>query len=240
MIKEQTMVKAVAFFIFGTYALIAILIIATLLTGCETCANATPASNKVFLARLAASSVLVESEIGQGSGTVIWSNNSLSLILSCHHVVFDNDDEPAVAIDIHTNFSEKSHAVILDASKEYDLALLLAYQRIDTPALPIAKTAPDRFEKVFVVGAAAGYPGTVAEGILTSKRRSGIPNGTDLWQLTSFIFPGMSGGTVANEAGELTCVPESLHNYGGFILVPQLGFCVPLPTIQKFLKPYGF
>lgn len=185
---------------------------------------------------IAKSSVVIETPVGLGSGTVVWTDGGgLSLILTCHHVIYDEEtNKPFDELSISSLQAGSAVGIVEDFSEDADLALVMGMGDLKAPALLVAIKEPDLYEHLYVMGAPAGYHGTAAEATLTNKQ--------GFWQLTSFIFPGYSGGTVTNNRMELVAVPRMVYAgvnpYGVPEIVPEIGFVVPLPMIRTFLKSY--
>jgi len=173
---------------------------------------------------------------GGGSGTVIWTNEKQALVLTCDHVVLNE-----LTGKTHDKFviigpdGDRVMAQVQDRQKAHDMALLLTLGALNVKALKIAKEEPNVYDKLLLVASPDGYRNTAAEGTLSAKSRDSFLG--EYWQVTSFIFPGSSGGTVANTAGELVGIPRAVHNTM-FGILPEIGFCIPLSHIQSFLRGY--
>lgn len=186
-----------------------------------------------LIARVVASSVMVETEMGRGSGTIVGDLGGGAMVLTCHHVVKGSFVVKVVVED--DEYRDEYNALVVDESEADDLALLLVMDLVKAPILPIAKHEPALYDRLLIVGAPMGQPGIIADGMLTSK---GItPRGKRLYRIQGFIMFGLSGGTITNLRGELVAVPEIVATWHDQP-IPQVGLAVPLPAIRKFLEPY--
>ena len=184
------------------------------------------------IARVAASSVTVETESGRGSGTVIGQIAGSALVLTCRHVIAGSFLVTVVVED--DEYRDEYKALVIDENEKDDLALLMVSDLHDSPVLPTAKHEPALYDRLIIVGSPMGMHRIVADGMLTSK---GVTSAGRLYRIQGFIMFGLSGGTITNLRGELVGVPEIVAQYHG-VPVPQVGLAVPLPAIRKFLDPY--
>lgn len=213
-----------------------IILIATLATACK--AAPVPETRTDLIRRVADSSVIVMTDHGRGSGTVVGYMDG-AVILTCAHVVDD-----AKALNIRAG-KEDFAATLLAMDTEHDLALLVApYATL--PILKVADREPDLFAEVLIVAAPGGYSGTAATGVISSKNeKTPLTGDREIWRVTGFgIAPGASGGTITNTQGELVCIP-AIAAVGVYPVFPQgfaplpymsIGFCLPLKDVRTFLK----
>src|SRR5262245_9285315 len=78
--------------------------------------------------QIATSTVVVETDTGVGSGTILFNDQKLLLVLTCAHVV---DGKPK-ELDVITADGQKMPASVLKMDEETDLALLVS----DSPGTP--------------------------------------------------------------------------------------------------------
>jgi S1-C subfamily serine protease len=221
-----------------------------LLTSC--ChSNLSQREETKLLNRVTAAVVIVETDIGMGSGTTVASTRDYSLVLTNFHVVVG-----AKGVWIkHGDETNPASVEAFDADK--DLALLMTGPT-GLPALPIAKKEPLEFERIYIVGNPLGMEDTVADGMLTSKYAHPYGMPKTLWRLMGFVVYGSSGGAVVNRNGELIAVPEIVRIYPApvfmetpdsppselplksIVPITQVGYAVPLGDIKEFLKVYKF
>lgn len=180
--------------------------------------------------RVVASAVVLRTRTGSGSGTVIWSAPDGALVLTAYHVVAASARD--VRVVAAGDEGLEAAARVVAAAPAQDLAIVSTVSALGVPALPIAATAPEVYDALFVVAAPLGLPGTAAPAVLSSKALRGGAGA--LWQITSFVLFGSSGGTVVNTRGELVAVPVGVATWGQ-VPVPQVGLCVGLETIRAFL-----
>lgn len=185
-----------------------------------------------LIARVAASSVTVDTDIGRGSGTVIGRLNGGALVLTCHHVI---DGVSKISVVVETDeYRDEYPAVKFDEDKDNDLALLIVPTLTDASPLPLAKAEPKLYDRLVIVGSPMGQHRVVADGMLTGK--FDLPRGR-VYRIQGFIMFGLSGGTITNLRGELVGVPEIVAVYHGQV-IPQVGLAMPLPVIRKFVEKY--
>ncbi|MGE0432255.1 MAG: trypsin-like peptidase domain-containing protein [Planctomycetota bacterium] len=192
-------------------------------------------------------SVRIECAKGSGAGTVLTPDG---LILTCMHVVGDNDAGTYQATDIIVAFTwderesprQTHYAKVLKVDAELDLALLQVERTVRkepfdpgvTPLtwLPIGDSTALRIGDTIdvfgfpAIGGQASRPGvTLTRGMVSgfqSKRRKTWWIKTD-----ADISPGNSGGTVTNSKGELVGVPSIVIHRDDAILA----FCRPTERI---------
>jgi serine protease Do len=207
------------------------LILLVLLSGCLATGRMTPAD---IYTRTAASTVLVTTSTGSGSGTVILNRSHRAYVLTAFHVVDG-------ARKIHLRVPTEDHGVIgrlevaaevLEVDRAQDLALLGSRAPLAVPALPVAHDEPALYDDVFIVASPLGLYGTATPGVLSAKML--LEHEGPLWELTGLIFFGSSGGTVVNARAELVAVPVIVATWNN-LPVSQIGFAVPLGSIRTFL-----
>lgn len=179
---------------------------------------------------IAEASVGIETTSATGSGTVIAHVGRSSWVLTCEHVV-KGCKKARVVYRVGKKFVKVEGRVErTDAAK--DLALVRV-RKLPLPALPLASSEPDLYEKVWVLGAPEGYHGTAVESILCGRDGSnGDPD--EAYQLSGFSSPGASGGTVGNFNGELVGVITGIR-HDGHRPINNIVFATPLPKIKEFM-----
>jgi S1-C subfamily serine protease len=113
-----------------------------------------------------------------------------------------------------------------------DLALVEAPE-VGLPALTLAPDEPERYARVYIIGAPAGKAGFAYEGILTSKEIK--IHSRRAWQVAGFAWPGSSGGAVVDDAGRLVGTTMSIFIDGERGFVPQIAGCAPLADVRAML-----
>jgi len=189
--------------------------------------------------RAARSSVIIRTPSGLGSGTVIWASDKYYLILTCAHVL-DEEEPSKFRIQVSTETKTQLFGGFVEKiDKEWDLALVVGLGDIDLPAVSIASLEPRLYERLYLIGAPMGFNRSATEGVLSSKTDGIEGKEHKIWRVTGgFLYPGISGGTIVNSRGELVCVPETVMLFKGLVPMPQLGFCVPLGAIKTLVKGY--
>ncbi len=191
-----------------------------------------------ILRRVASSAVVVSTEDGMGSGTIITRDSNASTILTCFHVI--KNSLHITVWGVNSNHSDATVAVVEAVDEDHDLALLYTESPLDGPPLPIAKVAPRLYDPIYIVGNPMGQS-AASEGILADKNvQEEEYQGGILWRVTGgLILFGVSGGTGTNIRGELVCVPNMVFAIAGKTPIPQIAYCIPLQHITKFLKRVG-
>ena len=176
---------------------------------------------------VALSGVRVETDDGEGSGTVIARRGNLYLILTCEHVL--NDGMDVTIKTAHGDFP----GVVDQRDSKNDLATVVAFGDLGAVPIHVATDEPLMYQTLYAVTSPLGIPLVGSEGILYTKAPSGK------WGFTGFIMPGSSGGTITDAHGNLVCVAEAVVSSHAFDIVPELGFCVGLARIKEYLKDYN-
>lgn len=186
--------------------------------------------------RMAESYVQVEGNL-VGSGTVVKHTARNTFVLTCEHVV-RGERVVTVAFRDGGRF-RRVNARIVAVDVEEDLALLRTSQRIpNSEPIVVAEEEPDLYTRAYVMGSAAGLYGTAGEAVLCAKDGSNGPQVKGWgYQFTGVIVRGMSGGLLCNADSELIGVPHRLEQEEDRTL-GNIGFAVPLPTVQAFLKEH--
>lgn len=171
--------------------------------------------------------------LGVGSGAIVWRGAKKVLILTCHHVVH-TDGEETYGIMIESQYGGSVVAAVFADDPDDDLALLAADDMPLADVLAIATRDPKDYERLYAFGSPKNHPGTAADAILSNH----LPHqGHVLYQITSFVYPGSSGGILANLDGELVGVLRAIAvDENTDEKIPQIGYAVPLEAVQKFLK----
>lgn len=209
------------------------LIVALLTAACCT-VNTSRKGEAQFLQHLAESSVLIDTDSGTGSGTVIYSDSKRLLVLTCYHVV-----ESAHAVLVMSPGLGTIEASIEKIDPVHDLALLIVAKEGKWPVVRLASAMPELYSRVWVIGSPVGMWGQITEGLLT-KLLVHLPDNQakTLFRISgAFVYPGISGGTAVDESGKLVCVPSNGFSIHGQVLT-QLGFCIALDDIRAFLVGY--
>lgn len=211
-------------------------VLAMALCGCAVprCAR-TPAE---IFQQINRSAVVVHTEEGLGSGTIVRGDAQGGYILTCAHVITLGADGLVPAQHVLVKWwrgddVRVAPATILAFDKEKDLALLRIEGDFTGLALPVATKEPNRFDNIYTVGTPSGFSGTVAHGWLSRKDMEVF--GRPRWKVDQTIsLHGISGGTSTNASGELVCVPEAtpLDDQDP---VSVINICVGLSDIRAFL-----
>lgn len=187
---------------------------------------------------------------GGGSGSIVYSDNVYSLILTNAHVCKAIAEGGRV-----TNTSGKSALIeYYGLYEDHDLCLIKVSVNMG-PAVKIAKQAANIQEKIIVSGHPSLLPQTFAEGRITGKQEidilaelrpcteeeskqiiacaffGGVPvvKKMEAVSTSALIMPGSSGSAVYNQNAEIVAVVFA--GRGGL----SYGFLVPFEHVKQFL-----
>ncbi|HET9871622.1 MAG TPA: trypsin-like peptidase domain-containing protein [Propionibacteriaceae bacterium] len=177
------------------------------------------------------------STAGTGSGFVL---DIFGRIMTNNHVVEDAADGDR--IDVVFSNGRRARATILGRSPSYDLAVIkVAASRSLVPIRVGDSDTVQVGETVLAVGAPLALPGTVTEGIISSRDRPVVVNGSDnadapsayinAIQTDAPINPGNSGGPLVDAGARVIGVNSAILTLGetrtqsGNI---GLGFAIPI------------
>lgn len=175
------------------------------------------------------SAILVYNNVGMGSGFVVKSTRTYSLIVTNNHVC-DPFIYPIKIQLINTSDNTNYNASVV---KNKPLPIDLCLLRIEVgnlQSVKISENEPSFGERIQTIGNPNGYLNIKQEGFLSSFIF--FPN-DGLKQLTNFrIFPGASGSLVVNMNGELVGVINS-------VVVDKVktdfGIMIPFRYVKEFL-----
>lgn len=183
--------------------------------------------------RVADSSVLVDLESSMGSGVVVYASDGYTVVLTCAHVV--KNDAGLRVIAKRGGRSWSMPATVLRVDAERDLAALAISGDLGLPAIKVAEDDPEDFERLYSVASPANTIGTASPQLLASKVTPWPSAGQ--WQIVGFIYPGSSGGPVANSRGELVCLIKGVRlDPVRESMISQMGLCVPRATLAGFVE----
>lgn len=188
------------------------------------------------------SSVIVQTPLGSGSGTVIKKDNGFIYILTCYHVIEEGINPPELFQTVITvsyllkNKNDEEIAYIIHGAeiikydKENDIALLRIFAEDENlNIVSIAKEEPKIGDIIYSVGNPLSTNRILSKGILSGKEENFyISDNT-----TTF---GNSGGGLFNNKGELIGIPSNVMIYIFDIPESSLGLSRNLQTIKDFLK----
>ncbi len=137
----------------------------------------------------------------QGSGSGFFIDQS-GIGITNYHVL-----DGAVKAIIKTN-DKKEYEIeqVIASNKRWDLVKfkIKVESNIIFPYLKIAKTIPEKGEKVYNISAPLGLENSISEGIVSSFREDAIHENTV--QITAPISPGSSGSAILNQKGQYFAV----------------------------------
>ncbi len=174
------------------------------------------------------STYLKESPQGTGSGVVIYNGPDYTLLITCNHVVKECDSWTA-------SFGQDDRVwpctVDKTAVMKYgDLALLRIHAALPLAAIPLAATTPRRGEPIFACGCPYGLRDLVAYGHVAGfTPRTFDKDPATFLMMNISVEPGMSGGPVCNEFGQIVGLAKALYPEG------TLCYSTTVDNIRAFL-----
>ncbi len=162
--------------------------------------------------------------LAQGSGFFLDDSGTVA---TNYHVI-----EGAVTIQIKALGHSDVTAVLGVSATNLpnDLAIVRTALSRTSP-LPLGVVRPTVGERVFALGNPLGLEGTISEGIVSGIRQVG---NVELYQITSPISPGSSGGPVLNGRGQVIGIAT-----GALRLGQNLNFAVPSASLDQLWKHAG-
>jgi S1-C subfamily serine protease len=195
---------------------------------------------------------------GHGSGTIIYSKNKRTFILTNAHVAENHvaankagtffflditiDTFKYESLESITKTQFLANVVLMN--KKMDLALL----EIDAEDLPVARLdltlRPELGENVFAIGGGFSHTPFLTAGFLNqSEDIDGYP----YYLSTAPTIPGNSGGGLYMNCGEnlarfcLIGVPARIFSVEeGRVPIPHMGFTIKITTLAKFLEKTNY
>jgi thiol-disulfide isomerase/thioredoxin len=183
---------------------------------------------------------------GFGSGTVVFSDENASLILTCAHIVGNNTKNPNIQVDLFDGqltgqsvaYAETVKGTLLERDPQFDLALIMIRPG---KALESCRVVPSYFKPLpgmYAVGAGCseGHDATVWS---TTIKRAVGPNsvqGKPNYRALECAYPpkhGRSGGGLFTQDGYLLGVCNFQEPQGG------VGLYAAPEAIRSFLSTRG-
>lgn len=175
--------------------------------------------------------VEIETDEGQGSGVVISKDG---MIVTNFHVI----DGAHSAIVRTLQGKVLPVRGVLELDKAHDLALIKVTPVSAFKPIPIGNSSRVKIgERVIALGNPEGFQNTISEGIVSGFRMSfsNIYWGFKLFQITTPISPGSSGGALLNSKGELVGITSA-----GFVQEAEnLNIAVPIDYVKPMLPETG-
>ena len=179
---------------------------------------------------------------GTGSGAIIRSNGSQSIIVTNTHVI--EGAASAGTITVETNNGERYPATIIGRDATYDLAVL----RISKGNLPVLQFGDSNSlligQQVVAFGSPLGLAGTVTTGIVSAVNRPVTTSSLDsasfinAIQTDAAINPGNSGGPLVDSEGLLVGVNTAIASLGTSSTSGSigLGFAIPISETKRIIN----
>ena len=188
--------------------------------------------------RVRPSVVLVQTDVGHGSGMIFDSDGRNTWIVTNHHVVAD-----ASQIAVIVNDSYSYDAEILGYDSYFDLAVLW----IQCGSCKAVRFGRSRDLNSGMEVIVVGYPGgsvsgeaSVTRGIISAIGPKSYYQRGDVIQTDAAINPGNSGGPMFSLNGEVVGIntfKQFQHSDGRS--AEALGFAIPVETVQEQVARLG-
>jgi len=177
--------------------------------------------------RIRAATVTVLGMASHGSGFFITNDG---WVLTNNHVIEDSDVFRLQLVD-----GREVWARVERRHPQRDVALLKAVGQ-GFEALPLRPTLAQISETTFAIGTPQlrSLGQTVSQGIISAYRPGG-PGGMDLYQATTPIHGGNSGGPLVDAWGNVIAISESIITNNAQGLGSGLGFFIPIHDALRFL-----
>ena len=180
-----------------------------------------------------------------GSGTIIYSRNGHSYVLSAAHIINQEHIENEIILkkyDKHGRQSSSYLARIVAIDSEKDLLLL----EVETgDQLPTSRFASEQrindvkvFDRVYAIGCPLGYGPMPTLGEISTKNKTLKVKGPTHWMLNApTIFGNSGGGIYLADTQEFIGVLSRVSAYNNFvnIAVPHMGILVKPQDIKSWL-----
>ncbi|MEI6648818.1 MAG: trypsin-like peptidase domain-containing protein [Actinomycetes bacterium] len=178
-----------------------------------------------------------------GSGSIIKSDSSTSLVLTNNHVI-DAAATGSGTIAVELDNGDSVPATIVGRDAIYDLAVL-KISRGNQPVIAIGDSSAISIgDPVIAFGSPLGLSHTVTSGIVSSLNRPVITGNTgsesfiDAIQTDAAINPGNSGGPLTDSYGRMVGINSAIASLGtgstsGSI---GLGFAIPYNEAQRVIN----
>ena len=166
---------------------------------------------------------------GGGTGTVISTTPGHTWYITCAHVAEDAKNGELTIVPGGT--FEKHKGKVVRQDKAADLAMVDVAEDMGIKPMRLASSPPNRCDNVFAVGSPWGVPDCVAYGRVSDASLKQRSEGSPLTELVNVsVGPGMSGGPMCNEAGELVGVIRSQFKSTNFTSI------IPASSVRTFMK----
>jgi tetratricopeptide (TPR) repeat protein len=170
--------------------------------------NSNSAQDVAKIARAVSVKIQVDGTMGQGSGVILQKQGDLYTVLTTAHVV-----RRGRSFQLTTAIDNQSHPAISGSVKiagsDLDLAVIQFRSRQN---YAVAKVGDSTLLEVGMNAYLAGFPAAISEslwvfnsGTVTANGRRAMKDGYSLIYNTNTL-PGMAGGGVFNQAGELVAI----------------------------------
>ncbi|MEW6721816.1 MAG: serine protease [Candidatus Micrarchaeota archaeon] len=188
------------------------------------------------------SSVMIRSEGGLGSGTIIARRDGETFILTNRHVVESEAAGPngtvylAGGMEVHNGGSVVRPVRVHIAPEDLDLAIVVVREDIGPP-VRFAHSLPRRGAGVVVIGSPLGFEDSITRGIVSNFAVRTTDSGMRFHaiQTDAAINPGNSGGGIfLISTGEMVGVTAFKLGLNHFSTAEGMGFGIPVRMIERY------
>jgi S1-C subfamily serine protease len=160
-----------------------------------------------------------------GTGFLI---SSTGYAATCRHVIEGSGELIALMSD-----QREYRLTVITSSNRFDLALIQLMMPQRTSFLSL-RDAEDLVpgERLFAVGASAGWQATVTDGVFTAFRKLDASQ-SELIQFSAPVNPGNSGGPLVDESGKVVGVVSQKFLAQQGIPISGVGFAVPSSHLKE-------
>jgi S1-C subfamily serine protease len=173
--------------------------------------------------------VLIQTDVGLGSGFVYDSNGH---IITNYHVIEDSDTIQVTFLD-----GTIASATLIGSDIYSDIAVVKVDSQVTTlhPVVLGFSSDLDVGEPVAAMGNPYGLSDTLTAGIVSAIERNLDATGNyviiDIIQLDAAINPGNSGGPLVNMQGQVVGVNTAIQSETGSFA--GIGFAIPSDTVKR-------
>ena len=197
-------------------------------------ATAAPYTEQNLPAPVRAAVVEIHTELGRIRGK---SSNATGFVAQQPNWVVTNlhavhtalSELPLYNLKVHGLGDRRLHARVIAVDVAQDLAVLETGLPLPVTPLPLAERPAKVGEQLYAIGITASTGLVVSQGAVVSLDRDWDGEATIRYSGT--VKPGMSGGPVLNERGEVAGV-----NRARYLVGKEEGILVALPAVRRLLE----
>lgn len=166
-----------------------------------------------------------------GSGVII----SEQYVLTNYHVIENTTD---IHITVYTPLETSYRAQVVSTDPLNDLALLAVNTNKALPSASLGNSdTVDAGDMVFAMGNAFGSGNIFTTGVICGRSQSFVVDGREyrnMIRTETYMYPGSSGGPLANINGEIIGINTAIYNPQGKFT--GISFAMPINRAMSLLK----